>query len=95
MSANNWTICPKCKKRIEIAMQEKINNTKAVYGQFSPEEYEAAILKAREPISIDKTLREDCSFYIDNNCFFNIFYSAHCDKCDFEYEFNHSEQIRI
>ena len=95
MSADNWTVCPRCKKKTETAKREQLKNAKAGYGKLSPEEYEEALFKAREIVVIGETLREDYDFYMEDDGTFGASYSAHCDKCGFKHKFKHSEQVFI
>lgn len=95
MSVDNWAICPKCKKRMDATKQQQMDYAKAGYGKLSPEEYETAMLKAREPIKYENTLREDYEVYMEDDGFFSASYSAYCDKCGFKFNFKHSEQVEI
>jgi len=95
MSADNWDICPKCNKKAVDEKEKLIAKAREAYGKLPPEEYETLLFESREPISIEKTLREDYSFDMEEDGSFSAVYSAHCSACGFKYKFNHSEQVKI
>ena len=95
MSADNWAICPKCKKMALDKQYEQLVKIRKKYGEMSPDEYEAAIFATNTPIELDETLREDYEFHIDEEGLFSAEYSARCDRCGFKHSFKHSEEIKI
>ncbi len=92
MSADNWTVCPKCtktEKDLADQYRQKVANN---YGKISESEY--LKLKSQEYLKPDaETLREDYEVYMDEKGEFTIYYSCSCDKCGFRFEHNHQEQV--
>ncbi len=95
MSADNWAICPKCKRNDEAEMVKRWEKAKSAYGKIPPDEYLVLLQKANQPIKEVETLREDYELGIDSNGLFNISYSAHCDKCGLKFTHNYKENISI
>ena len=108
MSADNWGVCPKCKKIVFDKQQKQLIDIRKKYGEMSPDEYEVAIIDNAPLILFgfmvdkdldwdlaDETLREDYHIKMDNNGLFTAEYSARCDRCGFKFNFKHSEQIEI
>ncbi len=82
MSADNWTICPKC----ELTRTDPVTEAKKIYGQVSVENFEAAMnIARRKPIEDNQTLREDYEFYLEG---FQLTISYRCScVCGFSYEY--------
>ncbi len=108
MSADNWVVCPKCQKRAckrlrnhEKSITEKLE---AVYGKVSQDAYmelrEKLHTKEKELQVIcenpEQTLREDYpDIGVDIAGTIRIKYKCSCDKCGFQYEFEHKEDINL
>lgn len=84
MSADNWAICPKCKK-------ESKKKPKIIYREACEKEYLES-LKEAEELAI-YSLREDYDIRIDEAGEFYIQYSAHCEICGFDKQFNLKENL--
>ena len=95
MGADNWSMCPKCKKMTLDKHYEQLDKIRKKYGEMSFDEYEKAIFAANVPIKLDETLREDYEFCMDDEGFFDAKFLARCDRCGFKFNFRHSEQIKI
>ena len=95
MSADNWTKCPKCTLLALKKKQEEIAAVAESYGKVPLAEYEAALIKSREPTERTATLMECFEFVMDVGGGFSATYSARCDKCGFSHNFEHIEQIEI
>lgn len=96
MSADNWSICPKCRKQKKAEADKQMTAAKASYGKVSADEYERKMKAARELIDLDleDTLREDWELGIDDDGEVSINYRASCEVCDFEYTFKHEEKLK-
>jgi DNA-directed RNA polymerase subunit RPC12/RpoP len=99
MSADNYARCPKCsfvssKKRRSI--DEEL--TKA-YGKISEKEY----IELRNQLlpqfddgfrdDQETSLREDYRIEMDVNGEFSVSYLARCSKCDFSFEYEHTQSV--
>lgn len=87
MSADNWTVCPRCHEAYEkklIAFDEMVTRS---YGKVPPEEYERlrkerALLETRDDPT---SLREDYEQGIMDGEYY-LRYSAHCQTCGWEFK---------
>jgi hypothetical protein len=90
MSADSWADCPKCTK----ATEKLIEQAKAVYGKVTEEEYNDLRDKILATKPNKYTLREDYEIGIWLGKF-EVYYSASCSKCDFEYSYNNSKRVKV
>jgi hypothetical protein len=97
VSADKWTVCPKCKIRHEKRIESNEQILAEQYGKIDlvsyklleerlgavPDEYE------------DEEMREDYELFMDDDGHLYISYSAYCtnDECDFRYNFKHEEDV--
>lgn len=105
MSADNWTICPRCKKERKELAEKHRKNFEEGYGKLSREEF-IATMKAINLISsklknsddhdvekIENTLREHYEMFTDKDGYFFVSYSCYCEVCSFSYRFKHEEYL--
>jgi hypothetical protein len=85
MSADNWTLCPKCEVNRQKQIQRLERKIEEEYGKVSFEKHQEMIykLKTTQTTPLDETLREDYSVGI-NEGFFDLTYSSHCSTCGFK-----------
>lgn len=101
MSADNWTICPKCNQKkynTLTEMKEKLNQS---YGKVEAPVYLKMVQDIRDfeqSLNYDAdqtdssyTLREDYEQGIKNEEYY-VSYCGHCDRCGFSFEYEHSER---
>jgi len=88
MGADNWGICPKCKKGREKYIAGLRKKADEQYGKIKPEEYLELLDHAKEELG--STLREDYEILTDEDGEFYIKYSCNCSVCGFDYEFEHT-----
>lgn len=87
MGADNWGICPKCKKaayKKKAKEQEKVG---AAYGKVTPEKYREMFEAASQPVELDQTLREDYEIGIGEGGEFSVSYRGHCRECGLSHAF--------
>ena len=92
MSADNWTMCPKCKKDSDLKKIDDYNRVKKLYGKVSKKEYDAALKEytEKEVRFPNDTLAEYTeSYMLTSKNKFCVSYSCHCSICGFEYSFKH------
>lgn len=97
MSANNWSVCPKCfnaAREKSYKLQEELLDK---YGKIPPNEFIKLSKEAKTPTTdtIEATLREDYEIMVSKFGLFTIGYSGRCDKCGFKYDFNYGKQLEI
>lgn len=103
MSADRWSICPRCYAYEDRARQKQIDeavaSAQAAYGVAAPEEYirlNRAVDDAKgKSLYLRSTLREDYSIGIDSSDAFAIEYRAKCSECGFAHTFKHSNPLTV
>jgi hypothetical protein len=94
MSADNWTICPKCFKKLNDEWNEKTKKLQLQYGKISKEKYDKLSNEIKNGTPrVPETLREDYDIGIYKDKFI-IKYIAQCTKCDFKFDYKYSEIIK-
>ena len=82
MSADRWSICPKCQQISKKEKEDFLLKVRDSYGKVDPEEYLRLINEAqpKAPTGPGETLREDYEFDLKGTRLF-IYYKAYCEKC--------------
>lgn len=95
MSADNWRVCPKCKKKNDRANENRILYVAEQYGKVPAEKYIALAKAASKPIEIEEAFREDFDIGINEDGTFSICYTGSCQECGarFHYEFEDKSAI--
>lgn len=95
MSADNWTICPRCAKKL-IEDKERLElQVEDSYGKILANEYLELLDKSNKVIDHKHTLREDYWMDMDIDGIFEMSYGCSCNVCDFSFKFKHREQSKI
>lgn len=99
MSADNWGICPKCKRQRIQAAGKADRQAKDAYGKVSEAEYLKLVEDAQKlnaaalkPSGEQNTLREDYKIGTNENGIFTVHYACSCRHCGFQFEFKHSQE---
>ncbi len=103
MSADSWTICPKCKS---INPDEKpssvlVEEVSALYGTIPHEEYDFLMYYAKKAREYPApSVREDYEMILsewaeEGYGNFTMRYSASCQLCDFKFSYSHEENIDL
>ncbi len=94
MSADNWTICPRCHEQYEKKMQESNDSVDASYGKVAPEEYIRLLAENDRLQSQEEppTLREDYEQGIRDGEYF-LRYSGQCITCGWHYTKKIDEKV--
>jgi len=88
MSADNWALCPKCKKNDItklIARQRKVADS---YGRIPADLYEADVIGLKNWPKLEHTLREDYEQGIDEDGEYTCSFRAACNVCHFSFTFS-------
>ncbi len=88
MSADNWTMCPKCAKAGESKREAAQRLADAAYGKVSAAEYAALLAAASQAVDEEPepTLREDYEIGIHAGEF-RVNYRARCTACGWSFAF--------
>jgi hypothetical protein len=95
MSADNWTMCPRCKLRHEKKAQDARAAADAAYGKVSVEQWkdrDADAAKAAEPFT-GTTFREDYELGVLSDGEFYVDYRGGCSVCGLSHSFKVSEAV--
>lgn len=87
MSADNWGVCPKCKKVNDKKNKERILDVAKKINKISNEEYIRLSAEANIAIALKNTLRESYKIGIDDAGIFYVIYSGQCSVCGFEFKY--------
>ena len=93
MSADNWAICPRCKKKTEQAQAALLGRVETDYGKIAASEYLELVEQSKQPLNLEHTLREDWEIGIYEGEF-RVSYSASCETCGFSHEFEHRQPVQ-
>lgn len=91
MSADNWTICPKCKLKHESDFAKKREKVRESYGKIPSNLFIASMEAVKEPPKLEETLREDYCQGMSDDGTYLCSYGCSCDKCGFSFSFKHTE----
>lgn len=92
MSADNWSICPKCRKNAVIEKEKQAAEVISSYGKIPREKWLELKCAADTQLDLDQTLREDYEIGIDENGEFFVDYYASCN-CGFKFSFTEKRAL--
>jgi len=91
VSADNWTVCPKCKQSALEAKSKAQQTADESYGKVTPAEWLALKAKADIDPAIEDTLREDYGLGIRDGEF-HVNYCASC-QCGFSFKYKYTKPV--
>jgi hypothetical protein len=95
MSADNWTVCPRCKANVTTNYIEAQEELSRAYGVVTLDKYRFIEKKVRDLFEaldeMPEALREGYEIGVDEGGIFEVSYSCSCHNCDFE--FSHKESV--
>lgn len=96
MSADNWTVCPKCKTEIFDKRQKNWETLHKAYGKIPEAEYRTrhADLSVLDREPFPEELREDYEIGINEDGLFFVSYSSGCSRCKFEFKHKFQQQVK-
>ena len=103
MSADNWSVCPKCQEERERDHAERVKKHKArlkkAYGNVSADEYEELLREKPEDqkprLDEPQSVREDYEVgIVDGNGEFFVSYRAECQECGYGFRFKFSHRYK-
>lgn len=98
MSADRWTVCPRCVRNREAALARRAEQVEAMYGKASMAEFDQARadLAAEKSGTIDmETFREDYEIYGAEDGEVKVTYSGRCSTCHLSLEFTHTHPLDV
>jgi hypothetical protein len=89
MSADNWTVCPKCYASALTKKAKLDNDVQKNYGKTSIANFLILKKEAEEfdPERIDPTMREDYELGVNRDGTFYVIYSCSCNQCSFNFSY--------
>ncbi len=94
MSADNWTICPKCAVLHQKKQDAAKKKAMVSYGKVSAEEWLELQKKAQADEPLAETLSEYYEIGIQDGAFF-VGYGASCRECGFKFDYKHEQDVEI
>jgi hypothetical protein len=94
MGADNWAICPRCKRRHEKQAEKMRLEADNAYGTVSVDDWKAlddAAIKAAEPFTA-ATFREDYELGVVGPEFYAR-YSGNCSECGLTHKFEVDQPV--
>jgi predicted Zn-ribbon and HTH transcriptional regulator len=91
MSADNWTVCPKCQKEVDKKYAKEKQFLASQYGKISAYAF-VERSNAFKNMTLKDTLREDYEIGIYEGEFY-IRYSGCCSKCGYEFKYDYKQKI--
>lgn len=95
MSADNWAVCPLCKKRAIEAREAKQVAAGKAYGSVPSAEYLAMLKAIEAPLVFKETFREDYEISVGEDGEFFVSYRGGCTECSFSHAFKHTAQLAL
>lgn len=97
MSADNWTVCPRCFHRKQEGVESRKAEVDAAYGKVPVDQFDAmrAEFEKYRDEPMPQNWREDyeIGLYDDGSGAFFVSYSGSCNECGLSHEFKHQEQV--
>jgi len=95
MSANQWSVCPRCRQTAAEEHKAAKKRLTESYGEVDKAEYDR-LQRQLENFNekLPDTLREVWEFQLINGSL-NIYYGCTCEACNFKFDFVHEEPVRI
>lgn len=95
MSADSWSICPRCRLRHEANAKRLIAEANAAYGTLEVTAWKALDAEARAAGApyAETDLREDYELSGADEGEVTVSYSCFCQKCALASDFRHSHTI--
>ncbi len=95
VSANNWTVCPKCKAEKAERLAKAKRELDGFYGMIPLAEYskrQIAFEKFRDE-PLEERMREDYELGVDSDGQFEVSYRCSCEECDFAFSFKETREV--
>lgn len=80
MSADNWGLCPKCKKELDESLEREGANEEVARSQI-------------KKFQAKPQLREDYEIFVSDDGTFSVRYSCLCHNCGFSFKYSHIEEV--
>ena len=93
MSADNWLVCPKCKRQAEKEREQAIASAQSRYGKVAEPAYRQMITRAEKQIALAETFREDYQIGMSSDAFFEVSYYGRCTACNFEHSYKYEAKV--
>ena len=95
MSADNWTVCPRCLQKRAEDLRDMDARIAEAYGTEPMEVFEGmrTELATKQAEEMPRTFREDYEFWGASEGVVTASYRGHCSTCGLSHKFEHSEPI--
>ncbi len=94
MSADRWSICPRCGVTEEQHAEQWNAKLADAYGKVTAAEYVAMTTEARKPYDPTESFREDWSIGQHKGEFY-VSYTGACTECDLSHSFRIEQKLDL
>ncbi len=96
MGADNWRICPRCKKIAEVKHEKQTAKVQKLYSKVSAEEYaeKLAELENDKFKPLGETLSEYYEIRTNIDGVFTVDYNCACRNCGFSFSFKEERSVQ-
>ncbi len=95
MSADNWTVCPRCQYKIQQEQERLLARVQVSYGKVPEGDYLYLLKKAKQAPVPENVLREDYNVGITDGGTFYVNYRCECTRCGFTHAFKQEQQLDL
>ena len=97
MSADNWAVCPRCKKVRATDLADIERRVAESYGTVPVEEFDAARdrLAEAQAAPVERTFREDYEVGVEEDGEFYVIYRGGCRECGLTHEYRYTDQLAV
>lgn len=92
MSADRYSMCPKCAKNEENKRLAKEVEIESFYGKIPLQEFQKRLAKTAAPVQLEETLREDYYLGLEGSVL-EISYHCACRDCGFKFSISEKRSI--
>lgn len=90
MSADRWSVCPRCVKVAEAKREAAFKKAKEAYGKVDADKYLEMLRKAEgietDPRRMTRSLREDYGQGLSGGVY-QVSYRCYCNECGWSWEY--------
>lgn len=98
MSADSWSVCPRCDDKIKKEYKKASDEIENSYGKVSLEEYRNLVDKLKNIKKVEEcgnNLREDYELGIKLSGLFYVNYSGYCTVCGFVFNYEYEQLLDL
>lgn len=96
MSASNWAVCPRCRKRKQAELDKRQAEVNELYGTVPFEEFDRARGEFETTDwTVPETFREDYEIHGAGDGVIHVSYGGGCSECGLSLNFEHVHPLDV